>query len=189
MRHALISRTVCALVEPAVRSIADRLFILTGGRKGSANHKPAIDSFFETGIVVSIFEFLLMSPELAHLEIRHEMPYSATTRPEQVDLWIRPPTGGYAHLLEAGDFSPGKLKSDARKMRRLNPKGTNWFLAFFREEPASKDPWAKLQECRKRRGSLKWVRFDMDQRTCHSFGIKLPQQKEVFFGFALIRVK
>jgi hypothetical protein len=188
MANALICRVLCGIIEPAVRSLADRLFILTGGRKGSLKHKPTIESFFETGIVVSIYEFLLMSPELAHLEIRHEMPYVATTRPEQVDLWIRPPNGGYAHLIEAGDFAPGKLKDDASKMRRLNPPGTNWFLGFFREEPHSSNPWAKLMLCHRRKGSLKGMHIDLNQKLTRSFTIQLPGQPDVHFGYSLIRV-
>ena len=188
MRHALISKTLCDIIEPAVRSVADRIFVLSGGRQGSVKHKPTIQSFYETGLVVSIYEFLLMSPQLAHLEIRHEMPYAASTRPEQVDLWIRPPGGGYAHLVEAGDFTPRKLKDDAAKMRRLNPNGTNWFLAFFRDDKWSQDPHGRLTQCQKRKGSLKWVRITVDKRLCRAFTIKLPDQ-ETNFGFALVRIK
>src|SRR5205823_1484065 len=132
--------------EPAVRSLADRLFVLSG--EGSQKHQVTIESFYETGIVVSLLEFLLMSPALAHLEIRHENPYKGTTRPFQVDLWIRPPNGGYPQLIEAGDVTPGKVKKDAAKMRKLNTRGANWFLAFFRKEPASSDPWTKLVQAR-----------------------------------------
>ena len=189
MRHALVSKTLCGVIEPAVRVVADRIFVLTGGRAGSKKHKPTIASFYETGLVVAIYEFLLMSPALAHLEIRHEMPYAGTTRPEQVDLWIRPPTGGYAHLIEAGDFAPGKVKNDAAKMRRLNPRGSNWFLAFFRDSPHSADPWAKIQDCRRRRGSLKFARLEFDKRMTASFTIRLPGVNDVAFGYALIGVK
>lgn len=189
MAHALISRTVCATIGPAVRSVADRIFVLTAGRAGSQKYKPTVKSFYETGLVVAIYEFLLMSPELAHLEIRHENPYPSKTKPEQVDLWIKPPNGGYAHVIEAGDFSPHKLKSDASKMRRLNPSGYNWFLAFFREEPHCRDPWRRLMECRRRRGSLKYARLTFDQRMVGSFSLRLPGMSEVFFGYGLIRVK
>jgi hypothetical protein len=188
MKHALISKQVCSLVEPAVRSVADRLFILTGGRQGSKKHKPSIASYYETGLVVALYEFLLMDPALSHLEIRHENPYAARTRPEQVDLWIRPPNGGREHLIECGDFTPCKLKEDAKKMRRLNPKGTNWFLAFFRSDPDSKDPSGKLRKCLNRKGSLKWMRIEIDNRMARSFAISLPTQT-VYFGFALIRVR
>ena len=130
-----------------------------------------------------------MDPVLAHLEIRHENPYPAKTRPEQVDLWIRPPKGGYAHVIEAGDFTPGKLKADAEKMRRLNPKGAKWFLGFFRRQPESKNPWRKLKECRGRKGSLKDVHLDFDERLADSFTLQLPRQEQVHFGYALVRIK
>jgi hypothetical protein len=119
------------LIEPAVRSRADQLYVLSGGRPGSKKRKPNITTYYETGLVVALFEYLLMSPKLAHLEICHERAYRATTRPEQVDIWIKPVNGGIETLIECGDFSPGKVKDDAEKMRRLNPRGVNWFLAFF----------------------------------------------------------
>lgn len=188
MKHALISKSICGAVEPAVLQVANRLFILTSGRAGSVKRKPTISSFYETGIVSAIFEHLLMMPELAHLEIVHEKPYSHKTKPKQVDIWIRPPNGGYETLVEAGDFSPKKVKNDASKMRQLNPYGTNWFLAFFRSEPNSLDPWKKLNECRRRKGSLKGCRIELNQRMVDSFTIKLPHRSDVHFGFALIRI-
>lgn len=180
-------KTVCELIEPAIRSVADRLFILTGGRDGSKKYKPTVKSFYETGLVVAIFEFLLMSPRLSKLEIRHEMPHVAKTRPEQTDLWVRPPHGGREHLIECGDFSPSKLKSDATKMRRLNKKGTNWFLAFFRQLPDSRDPWSKLKQCRNRKSSLKGLRIELDQGLTGTFKIKLPGET-IDFGYSLIRI-
>ena len=62
MNKALIARNVMQSVEPAVRHLADRIFVLTGGRVGSQRRKPTIATFFETGIVVAIYEFLLMNP-------------------------------------------------------------------------------------------------------------------------------
>jgi hypothetical protein len=139
-------------------------------------------------LVVALYEFLLMSPDLAHLEISHEVPYPATTKPEQVDLWIRPPNGGHPTLIECGDFSPLKVKADARKMRRLNPKGTNWFLAFFRDDNHATDPWKRLKSCRSRKGSLKGKHLGMEEKFTRSFLIKLPKL-EIPFGWAMIRVK
>jgi hypothetical protein len=187
VRKDLISGTLFELVEPAVRSVADRLFVLSGGRKGSAKHRPKISNIFETRIVVAIYEFLLMSPDLAHLEIRHENPYQAKTRPEQVDIWIRPLNGGHAHIIECGDFTAGKVKSDAEKMRRLNPKGTNWFLAFFREGDAAQNPWDELCRCRNRKGALKRTRVIEEEKFTRSISIRLPNEV-IHFGFALIRV-
>jgi hypothetical protein len=189
MANALVSKAVFASIEPAVRTLANRIFILTGSRPGSQRRKPTMSTFFETGIVLAVYEFLLMAPDLAHLEIRRENSYAATTKPEQVDLWIRPPNGGRPHLVEAGDFSAAKLKTDLAKMRRLNKKGINWFLGFFREEPHSQDPWARLTEMRKKKGSLKGLHIDLDERLVHTFAIKLPKQSDVHFGFALVRVK
>jgi hypothetical protein len=162
--------------------------VLTAGRIGSAKARPSISQFFETGIVVSLYEFLLMNPSLAHLEIRHENPYVAKTKPEQVDIWIRSPKGGAAAVIEAGDFTPGKVKSDAAKMRRLNPKGNNWVLALFRDEHAA-DPWSRLTYCRGRKGSLKGCHLGLDEGMVRTFSIRMPNQPPVHFGFALIRVK
>jgi hypothetical protein len=187
MTLALISRNLLESIEPAVHSLADRIFVLTGGRQGSQKHKPTIATFFETGLVVAIYEFLLMNPALAHLEILHERPYPSATRPEQVDLWIRAPTGGRAVLIEAGDFTPKKVKDDAKKMRRLNPRGTNWILAFFRDHHASQ-PWPRLRSCRRRKGSLKGCHVDMSEEMTESFSIKLPGQPIIHFGYSLIRV-
>ena len=196
IRKSLIPRTLFSVVEPAVRSVADRLYVLTGGRQGSASRRPSIEKYYETGLVVAIYEFLLMSPDLAHLEIRHENPYSKTTRPEQVDLWIRhpPPNAGPAHCIECGDFTAGKVKSDASKMRRLNGNGTNWFLAFFRQQPTAKksepatlDPWKELTRCRNRKNGLKGMHITMDQAFARHFDFQLPGQT-VHFGYALIRI-
>lgn len=186
--RALISKTLMALIEPAIRSRADHLFVLVSGRQGSKKRKPSISTYYETGLVVALYEFLLMSPDLAHLEISHEVKYDKKTRPEQADLWIRPPNGGHPTLIECGDFTPGKVKADAEKMRRLNPNGTNWFLAFFRDaEGAARDPWQKLKSCRSRKGSLKGKHLDMSERFTGTFAINLPGQT-IHFGWALIRV-
>lgn len=187
-RKALIVKTLMGLIEPAIRSRADRLFVLSAGRPGSQKRKPSISTYYETGLVVGLYEFLLMSPDLAHLEISHEVKYHATTRPKQVDIWIRPPNGGHPTLIECGDFTPGKVKADARKMRRLNPKGTDWFLAFFRDDEDAKDPWACLKYCRSRKGSLKGKHLGLEEKFTGKFVITLPGQ-EIPFGWAMIRVK
>ncbi len=185
---ALITNTVKKLVEPAVRSRADRLYLLTGARPGSQKRKPTISNYYETGLVVALYEFLLMAPKLAHLEICHERAYKGKTKPEQVDLSIQPVNGGRVTLIECGDFSPKKVKDDVSKMRRLNPDGTNWFLAFFRDQKTACDPWKKIQECRGRKGSLKGVRIELAKKFCDSFTIELPDST-ICFGFALIKAK
>lgn len=185
---ALITKTLKALIEPAVRSRADRLYLLTGGRPGSQKRKPNITNYYETGLVVALYEFLLMAPELAHLEICHERAYPGSTKPEQVDLSIQPVNGGRVTLIECGDFSPKKLKDDLIKMRRLNPDGTNWFLAFFRDPQTASDPWRKLKECRGRKSSLKGVHIDLAEKFCGSFQIRLPNST-IQFGYALVKAR
>ena len=132
-----IPKTIVSLVQPAVYAVAGRLFVLTAGRAGSAQYHPTVATFYETGLVTALYEQLLMSPQLVHLEIRHEMPYPGPTgAPKRVDLWIRPLNGGHPTLIEAGDFGVSKVHTDLAKLKTLNPNGTNWFLAFFRDEQA-----------------------------------------------------
>lgn len=161
-----IPRTIFRLVEPAVWSLAARLLILTTDRKGSAKAKPTVATFYETGIVTSLYEAMLMSAVLSNYDIRHEEPYKTPGKkgaPKQVDLWLRPHNGGISILIEAGDFSPGKVTRDLAKIKKLNPKGTNWFLAFFRRAHAA-DPLAELNRSSSakvgsmQRGS-KWRRY------------------------------
>lgn len=123
-----IPRTIFALVEPAVWSLAARLLILTTGRKGSKKHQPIVATFYEAGVVTALYEALLMSPVLAHLEIRHEMPFKTSAgkgAPKQVGRWLRPHNGGNPIMIEAGDFEVGKVHRDLEKLKSLNSKGTN----------------------------------------------------------------
>ena len=129
-----------------------------------------------------------MAPDLAHLEICHERAYDKKTKPEQVDLSIQCDNGGRVTLIECGDFSPKKVKDDICKMRRLNPNGTNWFLAFFRDPATAPNPWKKIKECRGRKKSLKGVHIEIAEKFCHHFTITLPNSSTTF-GFALIKSK
>jgi hypothetical protein len=184
-----IPRTIFALVEPAVWALAAQLFILTTGRKGSKSHKPTVATFYETGVVTALYEALLMSPVLAHLDIRHEMAYKVTPgrgAPKQVDLWLRPHNGGLPILIEAGDFQVGKVHRDLQKIAGLNPKGTNWFLAFFRSGVAAADPLAELQRSYTRKKGLDSARVRMDKRLVRSFKVFRPGGSDDF-GAALLR--
>src|SRR5580704_16734152 len=99
MSVSLVPKTIMSLVQPSVQACASRLFVLTAGREGSSNFHPTVNTFYETGLVTWLYEHLLMTPVLKHLEIRHEMPYQGPAgAPKRVDLWIRPPNGGYPHL-------------------------------------------------------------------------------------------
>jgi hypothetical protein len=79
-------------------------------------------------------------------------------------------------------------------MRRLNKNGTNWFLAFFREQPTAEklfpdtlDTYKCLRQSRNRKGSLKGCHINISQDFAKHFSFRLPDQ-EVHFGYALIRI-
>lgn len=185
-----IPRTVFALTEPAVWSLAARLLILTTDRKGSKEYKPTVATFYETGIVTALYEAMLMSPVLAHLDIRHEMCFKTTKgkgAPKQVDIWFRPHNGGDPTMIEAGDFAVGKVHDDLAKLAKLNPKGDNWFLAFFRREPISADPLAELKRSFKRTNGLDDSKVKMDRALVRSFDVFRPNEKPDKFGVALLR--
>lgn len=191
MNAALVNKAIRASVQPAVYALAVRLFVLTTDRRGSNRYKPTVATFYETSLITSVYEHLLMNPKLAHLEIRHEMPYKGPIgAPKRVDLWIRPPHGGYAHLIEAGDFSVRKVHSDFAKIRALNPKGSNWFLAFFRD-PAkgAADPHPVVTQSFARKNGLDDARVEYDQRFCCSFDVYRPDGNHDPFGFVLFRAK
>ena len=186
---AYIPGTIAALVQPSVYALATRLFVLTTGRAGSTKFKPTVSTFYETSIVTAIYEHLLMSPDLAHLDIRHEMPFpGAAGRPKQVDLWLRPVNGGYAHCIEAGDFGVGKAHADAAKLRSINPKGSNWFLAFFRGESEAKDPFGVLETSFKRTNGLDDTQLRMSDDLTGSFNVYRPNGAHSPVGYSLLRV-
>lgn len=185
-----IPRTVFSLTEPAVWSLAARLLILTTDRPGSQQYKPTVATFYETGIVTALYEAMLMSPVLAHLDIRHEMCYKTSKgkgAPKQVDIWFRPYNGGDPTLIEAGDFAVGKVHNDLAKLAKLNPKGDNWFLAFFRSEPASADPLAELERAFKRKNGLNASKVILERALVRSFDVYRPDTKPDKFGVALLR--
>jgi hypothetical protein len=160
---------------------------LTTGRAGSAHFKPTVTSFYETGLVTALYEQLLMSPTLNHLEIRHEMPYhGAVGAPKQVDLWVRHLNGAHPQLIEAGDFAVGKVHKDLAKVVALNPKGANWFLAFFRDAAAT-DPWPVISTSLGRRNGLNPARVGADQKLVTSFTVYRPNGQRDAFGAALLR--
>ena len=187
-----IPTTIFRLVEPAVWSLAARLLILTTGRKGSAKAKPSVATFYETGLVTSLYEAMLMSAVLTNYDIRHEEPYKTPGKkgaPKQVDLWLRPHNGGIPILIEAGDFAPGKIHRDLAKLKKLNPKGTNWFLAFFRKSPKSANPTLELARSFKRKGGLDAKKVKLDKTLVTSFEVFRPNGNPDKFGVALLRAK
>ena len=185
-----IPRTIFRLVEPAVWGLAARLLILTTDRKGSAKAKPSVATFYETGIVTSLYEAMLMSAVLSNYDIRHEEPYKTPGKrgaPKQVDLWLRPHNGGIPILIEAGDFAPGKVHRDLAKLKRLNPKGTNWFLAFFRKAPKSAEPLLELNRSFRRKDGLNAKRVKVENVLVMSFDVFRPNGSPDKFGAALLR--
>jgi hypothetical protein len=193
-RAALVAPRVFALIRPATYSLALKLFVLTDGRAGSAKFKPNVATFYETSLVTSLYEHLLMDPELAHLEIRHEMPFRSKTpavgASERVDLWIRPPKGGLPHLYEAGDYNAGKVNSDLGKIKRLNPKGTNYFIAYFRGKKKLKDhPYDQLLKSLARVNGLDAGLCFVEKKYCEVFEVYRPNGDHDQFGVALIKAK
>jgi hypothetical protein len=191
MAASKVPVAIISLVQPSVTALAAQLFVLSTFRKGSAKHKPTISSFYETGIITSLYEHLLMSPRLAHLEIRHEMPYQGPKgAPKRVDLWIRPPNGGYPHLIEGGDFGVGKVHTDLGKINALNPKGSNWFLALFRgQDKGAQDPKTRIDKSFAHKAGLDPTRVSFDKRLCAQFEVYSPDGEHFPFAAALLRGK
>lgn len=186
-----IPTTIFRLAEPAVWSLAARLLILTTDRKGSAKAKPTVATFYETGIVTSLYEAMLMSAALSNYDIRHEEPYkngSGAGAPKRVDLWLRPHNGGTPILIEAGDFSTKKVHDDLAKIKKLNPKGDNWFLALFRSGKGAEDPLSLLEHSfsMKTKGLNKTL-VKLEPKLVHSFPVFRPNGKPDSFGVALLR--
>ncbi len=185
-----IPKTIFRLVEPAVWSLAARLLILTTDRKGSTKAKPSVATFYETGIVTSLYEAMLMSAVLSNYDIRHEEPYKLSTgkgAPKQVDLWLRPHNGGIPMMIEAGDFAPGKVHRDLAKLMKLNPTGTNWFLAFFRKPPVSINPLAEIRRSFTRKNGLSPTKVQLEPSLVTSFDVFRPNGLPDKFGVALLR--
>jgi hypothetical protein len=187
-----IPKTIFRLVEPAVWNLAARLLILTTDRKGSAKAKPTVATFYETGIVTCLYEAMLMSAVLSNYDIRHEEPFKTSKgkgAPRQVDLWLRPHNGGMPILIEAGDFSPGKVRRDLGKLKFLNPHGTNWFLAFFRTAPESAAPLIALRRCCKRKNGLHPDQVEIRPDLVCTFDVFRPNGAPDKFGVAMLRGK
>lgn len=186
---AFFPKPLLSLVQPAVYSLASRLFVLSTGRDGSKKFQPTISTFYETGIVTALYEQMLMCPAFKHLEIRHEMPYPGPIgAPKQVDLWSRHLNGAHPQLIEAGDFSVKKAHADLQKATSLNPKGANWFLGFFRgSQPGARDPWAVLSKSLGRSNGLKDSLVRANQGLTTAFEVYRPDGNHDWFGAALLR--
>ena len=185
-----IPETIVSLIQPSIQALASRLFVLTAGREGSEKFKPTISDFYETGIVTVLYEHLLMTPLLQHMDIRHEMPYPGSGRgaPKKVDLWMRPFNGGDPHLIEAGDFAVGKVHNDIKKLETITDRGARWFLAFFRDETAV-DPWKTIQDSFKRGNGLDANKVEAQQSLTGTFQVYRPDGNHDNFGYSLFKGK
>ena len=70
MHEARIPRAVFDLVKPAVLSFVHRLLLFTYGRPGSAHSRLEVSALFETGLVTSLYEYLLVSPVFRDYECK-----------------------------------------------------------------------------------------------------------------------
>ena len=92
-------------------------------------------------------------------------------------------------MIEAGDFSPGKVYRDLAKLKRLNKSDTNWFLAFFRKAPVSADPTKEIQRSFKRKNGLKSTKVKFESSLARSFDVFRPNGTPDKFGVVLLRGK
>jgi hypothetical protein len=90
-------------------------------------------------------------------------------------------------MIEAGDFRVGKVHADLEKLRQLNPRGTNWFLAFFRTAPEAGDPSGELKKSFKRKNGLKKGKVHMTTSLVRSFDVYRPNANPDKFGVALLK--
>lgn len=188
-----IVKTTFELIEPAMWSLASKLLILSTERKGAKKYKPSVSTFYETGIITTLYEAMLMSPALANQDIRHEMPDKKLPgvkgAPKQVDLWLRPYNGGVATMIEAGDFSVAKVHRDLNKIRKMNPTGQNWFLAFFRSEPQASDPKSYVLKAFVRKNGLSEDKIYKTRVLYHTFKIYKNRGCYENFGVAMFQSK
>lgn len=193
MNVSMIPKTVLCLVQPAVYACAARLYVLTHDRPGSQKAKPNIRSFYETGIVASLYESLLMAPPLADYDIRWEEPHKINGSTWWVDLWLKNAGGGLPVRIEAKDYSKAGVEEDAKKLIALhqNDKVTSsWVLAFFRDL-TSPDPSvvvSTIADSLKRSNGLDPSLVNFDDRLATAFEVYRPDGNHDVFGAALIRV-
>ena len=181
--------------------------------------KPNIFTFYETGIVHSLYETMLMCPELDGWDIRVEEKQPTGTTSNWVDLWLRDVKGGDPVRIEAGDLlrgKPDKANSDARKLKDLHQSAksrSSWFLAFVRdleeeiEENRRKNKRrtelgrrklpldskrvlvARIKKSMKRKGGLNTELLEFDERLVRVFPIYRPGAKSDVFGVILFKIR
>jgi hypothetical protein len=102
---------------------------------------------------------------------------------------MRPHNGGVPTMIEAGDFSIGKVHRDLDKIRKMNPQGQNWFLAFFRSEPHSSNPKGCIEKAFKRKNGLSTRKIHQSRVLYHTFKIYKSKGRYENFGLAMFQRK
>lgn len=193
MNEAKIPRAICDLVKPAVVTFVHRLVLLTHGRPGSKESKLEVKTLFETGLVTSLYEYMLMSPVFRDYEIRREWQIrdGKKQRPKQIDLWLRPVMGGRPFLIEVGDYTPGKVKHDLNKTFAHDAKATHYFLAFFRDtEKHATNPFDVIEKSAIRKSKpLDISIIEYDKKYCSTFEVFTSSDRKEHFGYALFKRK
>lgn len=193
MNLSMVPKTVISLVQPAVYACAARLYVLTHDRPGSQRARPNIRSFYETGIVASMFEHMLMAPSLADYDIRWEEPHKVNGTTWWVDLWLKNAGGGLPIRVEAKDYSKSGIEEDARKLitlHRSDPVTSSWVLAFFRdlEKPDPMKVSGTITDSLARANGLDPALVNFDERLVSAFEVYRPDGNHDVFGAALLRV-
>ncbi len=193
MNEAKIPRAICDLVRPAVVSFVHRLILLSYGRHGSIDSQLEVSTLFETGLVTSLYEYVLMSPVFRDYEIRREWKIKdgKKQRPKQIDLWLRPVKGGRPFLIEVGDYTPAKVKHDLNKTYSHDAHATHYFLAFFRDtETHATKPFDVIEKSVKRKTKpLDISLIEYDKKYCDTFEVYTSANRREHFGYALFKRK
>jgi hypothetical protein len=80
----------------------------------------------------------------------------------------------------------GKVHADLAKIEALNPRGANWFLAFFRDTSAA-DPWSVICSSLGRRNGLNPTKVEANRKLVTSFPVYRPNGQPDAFGAAMLR--
>jgi hypothetical protein len=143
--------------------------------------------------VTSLYEYILMSPVFRDYEVRREWKIKdgKKQRPKQIDLWLRPLTGGRPYLIEVGDFTPAKVKHDLNKTYSHDAKATHYFLAFFRDsESHAINPFGVIEKSAKRKSkALDTSVIDFDNKYCGTFEVFTSADRSEHFGYGLLKRK
>ncbi len=92
-------------------------------------------------------------------------------------------------MIEAGDFGVKKVHDDLEKLRTLNPKGINWFLAFFRSGGPALNPLLELKKSFERANGLNDKKVKLEPGLVKSFSVYRPNKEPEPFGIALLKAQ